>query len=189
MNIKRTAAPAAEPILLDEAKLHLRVAHTAEDTYITDLIMAARMACEDRIQQTLVSTPWRLTRDTFDARIVLPMGPVLEVQSVKYVDVDGVTQTMVEADYQLASQNDIYFLAPAVLKAWPATQAGRYGAVWIDYKAGFGVTAADVPAPLRRWMLLAIGDMYANRERSSDRPVVPQQFVDGLLDAYRERPI
>lgn len=189
MNLKRTAAPADDPISLAEAKKHLRVTHTAEDDYITDLIMVARMACEDRIQQTLVCTPWRLTLDAFSTKVVLPMGPVLEMLSIQYVDVDGVTQTLVLADSQLASQNDIYFLVPAVQKQWPATQAGRYGAVWVDYKAGFGVAAADVPTPLRRWMLLAIGDMYANRERSSDRPVVPQQFADGLLDAYRERPI
>jgi hypothetical protein len=33
--------------------------------------------------------------------------------------------------------------------------------------------------------LLALGDMYNNRERSAEKPVVPQNFADALLDTYR----
>jgi hypothetical protein len=55
----------------------------------------------------------------------------------------------------------------------------------ITYTAGYGPAAADVPAPIKSWLLLAIGDMYANRQRSAERPQVPQGFADSLLDPYR----
>jgi len=34
-------------------------------------------------------------------------------------------------------------------------------------------------------MLLAIGDMFANRERSAERPIVLQGFADSLIETYK----
>jgi len=55
----------------------------------------------------------------------------------------------------------------------------------VVYTAGYGAAVADVPAPVKQWILLAIADMYGKRERSSERPAVVQGFADSLLDAYR----
>jgi uncharacterized phiE125 gp8 family phage protein len=58
MNPKRITTP-TEPVTLAEAKLHLRVDDTAEDSLITALISAARETCEDRIEGTVPVTGWR----------------------------------------------------------------------------------------------------------------------------------
>ena len=42
-----------------------------------------------------------------------------------------------------------------------------------------------MPAAIRQWMLLAIGDMYERRTASGERPAVRHDFVDALLDRYR----
>ena len=55
----------------------------------------------------------------------------------------------------------------------------------VTYTAGYGAAAADVPAPLKQWMLLAIGDMYEMRNASGDKPAVKHDFVDHLLNPYR----
>lgn len=55
----------------------------------------------------------------------------------------------------------------------------------VTYKAGYGTAAADVPAPIVSWIKLAMTDLYEQRARSAERPAVPMQFADGLLDAYR----
>jgi uncharacterized phiE125 gp8 family phage protein len=181
MPIQRTAQPAIEPITLAEAKLHLRVDHSEEDALVSALIAAARTDAENRLQCTLITSGWTLTLDGFGSLQTLPMAPILAVASVAYVDAAGTTQTLPGAAYRLD--------APAALlqpvDAWPATQADRSNAVTITYTAGYGPAAADVPAPIRQWLLLAIGDMYANRERSAERPKVPQGFADSLLDPYR----
>jgi hypothetical protein len=36
--------------------------------------------------------------------------------------------------------------------------------------------------PVRQWIILAVGDMYANRERSSADRLEALAFADGLLD-------
>lgn len=182
---KRTGPPAAEPVTLAEAKLHLRVDGNDEDAYITGLITVARMAAEDRLERSLVNTPWRVALDGFADAITLPMPPIVSVQSLKYWDADGVQQTLAGTGYVLDAASEPGRLVPAPGQAWPATQSGRVNAVEVNYTAGYGPTGSDVPAPVRHWMLLALGDMYANRERSAERPSVPQSFADGLLDPYR----
>jgi hypothetical protein len=63
--------------------------------------------------------------------------------------------------------------------------------VRVRYRAGYSTSAtaataqAAVPAALRQWMLLAVGDMYERRAASSDKPAVRHDFVDALLDRYR----
>lgn len=184
---KRTTPPAVEPVTLARAKLHLRVDYADEDDLITDLITAARMECEDRLQRTLVNTGWTWPLDAFPAcggMLVPPMPPLVSLGAITYVDPAGANQTM---DWSSLVHIDFISqpgrIAPAS-GSWPAT-ADRINAVTVTYTAGYGPAAADVPRPLVQWMLLAIGDMYATRERSAERPKVPQGFADGLLDPYR----
>jgi len=181
MSLTLITPAAALAVTLAEAKLHLRVDHSEEDALIGALIAAASTDAENRLQRTLITSGWTLTLDGFGSLQTLPMAPILAVASVAYVDAAGATQTLPGAAYRLD--------APAALlqpvDAWPATQAGRSNAVTISYTAGYGPAAADVPAPIRSWLLLAIGDLYAQRQRSAERPKVPQGFADSLLDAYR----
>lgn len=180
----RTAAPAEEPVTLADAKAHLRVDVPDDDAYIEGLIAVARVAAEDRLQRTLVHTPWRLTLDGFPAAIELPMPPIVSVQSVQFRDATGQWSTLDAQDYVVDSVNEPGYVVPAPGTRWPAVGAGING-VRVDYTAGYGATGSSVPAPIRHWLLLAIGDLYNQRERSAEKPVVPQNFVDSLLDAYR----
>lgn len=179
MNPTRTTTP-TEPVTLAEAKLHLRVDGTDEDALITALISAARETCEDRIEGTIPVTGWRLTLDAFPDAIKLPRGPVASVESVKYLDAAGVEQTLSPLDYLVDTVSTPGYIVPAYGKAWPETRE-QINAVEVEYTAG----SATTPAALKAWMLLAIGDMYANREASSDRPAVAHGFADRLLDPFR----
>lgn len=184
MTPKRITDATVEPVSLAEAKLHLRVDHADEDALITRLIKVARVAAEDRTERSLITTTWQITLDAFPDAIALPMPPLLSVTSLQYIDLAGVLRTLSPADYIVDTASQPGYVVPGVDKAWPDTQA-RINAVTVTYTAGYGATAADVPAPITQWILLAIGDMYANRARSADKPVVPQRFADGLLDLYR----
>lgn len=78
------------------------------------------------------------------------------------------------------------YYVQSVVSAGIYTLATSPGGSVIDLTSvGSAVLVGAVPAPLRQWILLAIGELYENRERSYDKPVVPHGFVDALLDTYR----
>lgn len=192
MPVKRTTDATTEPLTVAEAKRHLRedLVDANNDTDIGVLITAARTAAENRLNRTLITSTWTLTLDEFpeidddEGVILLPMGRVITVSSVKYLDSAGTLTTLDAALYTTDLTGDIGRIFPAYGTSWPLTRE-QSNAVTVVYTAGFGATAASVPAPIVTWIKLAIGDLYGQRERSSDRPAVPQDFADSLLDSYK----
>ncbi|KVF09654.1 hypothetical protein WJ05_17680 [Burkholderia vietnamiensis] len=65
MGIRLTQAPAEEPVTLEEAKLHLRVIDSSEDTLISLLISAARVHAENVCRRVFVTQKWDLFLDAF----------------------------------------------------------------------------------------------------------------------------
>lgn len=182
MTTTRITDAATEPVTLAQAKAHLRVDGSDEDALITAFITAARHDAENRLGRALLQSTWRLTMNGFprwpSSAVALQMAPIIAITGVQYYDPAGTLQTLDPAAYRLADHT----LEP--IAAWPATQA-RLDAVQATYTAGYGTTASAVPAPIVQWILLALGDLYANRERSAERPVVAHGFADALLDPYR----
>lgn len=184
MNPSRFVQPAQEPVSVSEVKAHLRIDRTDEDTYLASLISVARQTAENRLERTLINTTWKYALDQFPDAIPLPMPPIISVASITYNDALGATVVLNPADYVLDRASDPGWVVPAQGKAFP--KALGINAVTVTYVAGFGAGPSDVPAPIRHWMLLAIGDMYdGSRSVSAERPRVPQSFADGLLDPYR----
>lgn len=159
------AAPAAEPLSLSEAKLHLRVDVDADDLLITALIQAVRQWAEGVTNRALITQEWALTLPAFPgcSLIRLPLPALLAVSSIEYLDADGDEMILNAADYHVVTS-----LLPGAVhladgKSWPST-ATHPEAVTVTYTCGYGATAAAVPAAIRAAMLLQLGDLYANRE-------------------------
>ena len=187
MALRKLTDATIEPVSLAEARAHLRAATTAEDALITSLITAARQACEDRLQRTLLQTDWELTVDYFPDALCLRMPTVMSVQSVQYVDEDGATQTLSPTSYQVDAKSEPGWIVPAYGYAWPTTRE-QINAVTVAYRCGYGTTAAAVPGPIKSWILLMIGSLYENRESVSvAQGIVSVElgFADRLLDTYR----
>ena len=75
MTLKLITAPAAEPVLLADAKLHLRVDHIADDDLITSLITAAREAAEHLTGRALITQTWERVLGAFPSSA--PTRPAL----------------------------------------------------------------------------------------------------------------
>lgn len=188
--IKITDA-AAEPVTLAIAKGHLKedLVDATNDAYITTLITVARQACEERLQRTLLTTTWLRSESGFHrACIPLAFPRIQSIDWVKYVAEDGTLTTLDPAAYELEATHEPGLLLPAYGLAWPAARA-RPGAVKVQYKAGYGDTAASLPKPIAQWILLALTDLYENRGRSGERPMLPHDFADGLISSFEIRSI
>ena len=183
--MKLITQPASEPITLAEARAHLRVTHTDEDALITSLITVARADAENELQRSLITQTREIARDTFPAAIELRFGPIIEVVSVKYEDVDGIERTLDPATYRLDTYRLTGLLVPDPEFSWPATRQ-HVNAVRVRYVAGYGPAASDVPAPIRQWILLRIGTLFEHRESvAAGVTVATVPYVDRLLDPYR----
>lgn len=163
MRLELVTAPAAEPLTLAEAKAHLRVTSTDEDTLVTRLISASRRQVEAALRRKLITQTWRLLRDSFCAPIVLvDVAPAQSIASVKYIDTAGALQTLATSVYQLVKEAPPR-LVLAYDQVWPELRGDIEG-VRIEVVSGYGAAGSDVPQDIVAAMLLLIGHWFENRE-------------------------
>lgn len=187
MALKLKTAPASEPVSLDEAKDHLRVTGSDDDSLIASLITMARERAESICGRALITQTWELYLNEFPAGCIeVPLPPLQSVVEITYTDTDGNIQTLASDKYTVHPEYTPGKICPAWATAWPGTRSIQ-SAVKVEFKAGYG-DAPDVPGPIKQWILIYVGTLYENRESVViGRYVAPLKFVDGLLDEYRVR--
>jgi uncharacterized phiE125 gp8 family phage protein len=182
--------PAVEPVALADAVLQCRDIVAADDTLVTRLISACRAFCEKELRQSFITQTLMLHLDGFPSSggyynrqirqqgptipswlptstvpIPLYRPPVQSVTSVKYYDQTGTLQTIDPATYTFEVGTPSR-LAPKFGQTWPVVRP-RPGAIEITYVAGYGDTAAAIPAGdlavIQTAILLGLAGMYENR--------------------------
>mgnify|MGYP001579719481 FL=1 len=176
-SVARVSGPSDEVITRAEARLHLKIDsdQTADDALIDLLTTAAREDAEDFCNRCFVYSTWELRLDEFPSRayneILLPRPPLISVNSVKYIDANGATQTLGSDNWYVDAKSEPARLRPAYGLAWPATRA-QMNAVTVSYLAGYPPieagspldTTTNVPAAAKAAVKLILGHLYANRE-------------------------
>lgn len=161
------SAPAVEPLSLAEAKQHLRVVASDDDSYVTALITAARLQAEQLTGRQLINATWDLYLDEFpygcDAVILLPKSPLVSVTSIVYTATDGTSTTITASDYIVSTSREPGQVSLAYGAAWPVARDVA-DAVRVRYVAGYGAAGSSVPEPIRQAMKLMIGHWWENRE-------------------------
>lgn len=194
-------APASEPVTTAEAKSHLRVETTANDTTIAAMVQAAREQCEAYVGRAFVQRTYDYYLDAFPygldvlpyGEVALPYPPLVSVTSITYYDAGGTLTTLAASAYQVSTVTLPGRLIPGVTSWWPVAQVARLNAVIIRYVAGYGAAgAADgglsaIPAAFKHAVKMLVGSFYENREEFvtgtivSDLPIAAKH----LLNPYR----
>lgn len=187
-NVTQTVAPTSEPVTTAEAKSHLRVDISDDDTLIGSLVTAAREYCEIYTGRSFAVRTYRADMAGFADDIWLPFGPVINIESVKYYDTasPSVQQTWAATNYHLfyntlERQSGVSF--PSV--------GTRPDAVQITYRAGYVTNASpeveNIPQAVKQAILLMVGDLYENREARVLYPgqILANDTYKALLNAYR----
>lgn len=159
-----TTAPASEPLTTAEAKSHLNVDTSDDDTLIDNMIKAARIAIENYLDQKLITQTITEYFDEFptDGVFNLTVWPVQSITSVNYLDTDGASQTWNASNYTTDLVSEPARITNAYSVSYPSTR-DQINAVNVVYVAGYGDDSTDIPELIRRAMLLLIADMYDNR--------------------------
>lgn len=201
--VELVTAPAAEPVTRTEAKTHLRVTHTDDDTYIDGLITAARMHIENICNVALITQEHKILLCEFPCakRILIPYGRLQSIDGFSWTDTAGTTRTwtvsggnLVSGSVTMAHIDAVRNPAAIVLaygQSWPSETLKTSNPIVIEFTCGYGDVAADVPQPIKNAMLLLIGHWYRNREAVviTDRASVESKAlplgVDALLANFR----
>ncbi|MEK7178543.1 MAG: head-tail connector protein [Patescibacteria group bacterium] len=193
MPLQLITPPALEPVSLAEANAHLRLETSVDDAAVISLIIAARHHVEQMCWRGLVTQTWELvaTGFPFDScspiaqqGFELSMGNLSSVASLKYIDPNGVEQTMPSADYAADAVAVPGRLRLAYGKSWPSYRQ-QWDAVRIRYAVGWAPGA--VPQPIKQAMLLLISQMYEHRTPEVTGTIVSAVSfaVEALLGPYR----
>lgn len=176
-------AAATDILTLAEAKAHLKVDTTADDTLITTLIKAATQSAEEFTNMYFITTEVKQYCDTWTDTQRLYKSPVQTINNIKYYDNDNVLQTLASSVYLLDKESEPARLTTDVDQNFP-TLAGRMNAIEVRYDVGFGDAASDVPEIIKQAVLLTIGNWYANREsvitgRTTTEMPLSSQYILG----------
>lgn len=180
--------PPAQPVTLAEVKQSARIDDTRFDAEIARLIPTATETAEQETGRRLMAQTWRLELDELPSdggAIPLPQSPVLSVTAITYWD--GSTWATIDADdYKLVQLRcQMAAVRPALNASWP-TLGDEVGArVRVEYVAGYGEDAADVPPGVRQWILAHCAHWIANPAATTDREAPPNPYLARLLDRTR----
>lgn len=160
--------PDVEPVTLAEAKTHLRVDISTDDTLIETLIAVARDYVErtSRPRLALITQTWRYITDEWpkEDMIELRPYPLQRVASISYTNDAGVTVTIPSTDYVVDTSSEPGRLRLKSSVSWPSTTLQVLNGLAIEFDAGFGDSGSDIPPALRQEILLLVAHWYENRE-------------------------
>lgn len=170
--------PAAEPLTAAEVRARLGLSDSVSDAMLTPLIKGAREKLDGWsgwLGRALITQTWVLYLPAFCASVSIPLPPLQQVVSVKYIDADGVEQTLDAASHRViaGSRPVLQFKSDTAL---PAT-AFSADAVRIEFRAGYGDGGASVPEPIRNAMVL---DVHLQLSMTARNLFLSQDKVEGV---------
>ncbi len=183
--------PTSEPLTLADAKTHLRVDIDDDDALIEALVVAAREYVERicRPQLALISQTWRWISDVYPGTTLeLRPYPLQSVTSITVTDDAGADTVVSSSDYLVDTSSEPGRVRLKSAASWPSVDLRELNGFAVEFVAGFGDDASDVPQQIRQAMLLLIGHWYENREPQITSGAVPASLaftVQSLLGAWR----
>ncbi|MUO82153.1 hypothetical protein GOZ78_00070 [Agrobacterium vitis] len=187
MTITTLTPPQAEPLTLVDVKAQLKIDTDDEDDLLTGLITAARLHLEAETGLCLMSQSLRFYLDDWPHGevIQLPKGPVQTIDAVTVFDENGDELHVSLKDHLLDGQ-----ARPSRLWLRDRPLPGRpINGIEIDFTAGFGAAATDVPDTLRRAMSLHVVAMHAFRGAVAlaDQPAAVPVGYERLIAPFCRR--
>lgn len=179
MPLQLITAPYAEPLHLADATSHLKQYAGVDDAHILATVIAARKTAESKTWRQLVAARYKQVLDSFPGiglfgvpwgkvytmprnAICLERCPLLTVESITYLDMAGVRQTVADTLYTVDYSSEPARITPKFGQIWPIPLP-QIGAVEVTFTAGFAdaitvdTTANTITTKL--WKALAAGDV------------------------------
>jgi uncharacterized phiE125 gp8 family phage protein len=170
MNLTPTliTPPAAALYTIDEVREHVRRDDQDDDAYLTlliDVVTGRLDGINGVLGRALITQTWSESFDGFPVGSVLPLvlAPAISVSAITYYDTNGDAATLDAGSYRVFNAARQSYVKLNSSASWPSTDE-RDDAVTVQFVAGYGATAASVPAEIRHAGKLLLAHYYENRE-------------------------
>jgi len=199
-------APLAEPVSVFDVKNQLEIdtADTDKDFQIELYITASREMVEEYTGLALITQTWKLTLDHWPndrqqwwsgtrqgsindllqsgraSQVLLPRYPL---QSVDAISSDGVAVTVASV-FIVDTQQKPGRLIVKRGATWPSVLDNANG-VDIEYTAGYGISALDVPAALRLAIIQMASYMFEHRGDCDTASAMKKSGAQSMVNAYK----
>ncbi|ETR75910.1 hypothetical protein X566_20115 [Afipia sp. P52-10] len=167
MRLELTTPPTAEPLSVAEVRQWLGIGSDVADAVVAAYIRAATMqidAWSGFLGRALIEQTWTLYLPCFARHLPLPIPPARSIESIKYVDPEGVEQTLDPERYTLLPGAPETVIA-AYGQSWPAHRL-QPDAVRIAFVCGYGPDGSAVPENIRMAICLQVSALRSLSERN-----------------------
>ncbi len=209
-----TVAPATEPVTAAELRTQLRTDSTdLPDAQADAYIEEARQEFEDQTGLALINQSWQLTLDRWpayrdggewwdgvrdgaindlhggDQSVHMPRYPLSSVTTVTTYDEDSnSTAVTVSSTFDVDTQQRPGRISLQSGATWP-TALRPTNAIEVVYVSGYGASASDVPAPLRRAVKSMAAYLYQHRGDCGAGDAYTQSGAASIAAKYKVRKI
>jgi uncharacterized phiE125 gp8 family phage protein len=148
-------------------KKHAQVRHNLEDGTLLDYLLDAIEYVENRGRVSLINQRIRHVLDVWPGgqTVHVSRGPLVSVESVKYLDSDGAEQTA-DTKYWRADTRSrcggVYFA-----DSFSEVLADGDGVVWSEMTCGYGTSPDNVPNQWKQLIKVVATHSYERRELAS----------------------
>lgn len=183
---KVTTAPSIEPITASDVKLYARIDGSSEDDLIEGFIQSVRESTEKFLGRALINQSITLSLNEWpESPIDLPRPPLVSITEVRLVAEDG-TETAYSSDnYYDRTKIEPGQLVIKFDKTEPCNDDRYFGGYEIEFVAGYGSSADDVPHAIKTGMTMWVADIYENRVPISEPPGI----VKTIMAPFRIIPV
>lgn len=192
VSLKLLTPPAAEPVTLAEMKAHARIDTDADDGLLEPLIKAARQWAEEYTKRAFITQTWEMCLDNSPDGYFFPIPkpPLVSVSAIKIFANNGEEILWPAQNYFVDNYREPGRVALRSGSVWP-NEERFINNIMIEYIAGYGDDAEDVPEAIRLAIKQLATHWYENRGEaimvSAQNTERVPLVVQALLDPYRIR--
>lgn len=176
MLVHRSPEGSALPFVLEELKSHARVADDFDDVAITNMGHTAAAELEQFAQIALLTQTIRvhIFNPSYEKGLSLPIGPVAD-EDLPTVTIDGDAYT----NFEFVGGNRPYI-------RWSGDFHGMTpGRITIEYQAGFGAAASDIPPDLAQALMDQAALHYDGRSPMDAKSLTTSPHMARVGARYR----
>lgn len=152
------------PLSLNDVNWHLKLSLTdLDDTYLSLLIKAVQKYGEQFTRREFLTKTFTLYLKNWSYQIELRKSSLVEIDSVNYIDNDGITQIVDSSDYFSLPSTQYSTLIFNEDYEYPTLNSNNPYPIIIQFKAGYGLTEASIPSEIKTAMLHHLARVYAQR--------------------------